>query len=369
MIPKTMKQFKISEEVISLDLNELKIIEPISLDFYNNNIKTINAKQTDTESRYVKISCTEHGKKVTLNPEVTGVLIACKKPDGYYVLNNCDILEDGTVLVELTQQMLAVEGKCTADLILFHGVLDDNADISGIIFTDDGEGNVTISGTNDVIEAICGLGMSVLTTMSFYVNVLPSVSSNSKIESTYEFNALTNGLSMLWDAKICEKARQENEKARVGAEQARDIAEGIRQKGEFGEEYRIQNEKDRVEAEQARSNAEDKRQDDTTGEAYRIANEIKRQDESSGEAYRIKNEKARVANETKRETTFEQTLSDYTEKFDNLLDKTGVVLKTGDTMTGDLELPNAHVTSAIFINEKAKIYYDADLDAIVFGFI
>ena len=69
---------------MSLVLEELKTIEPISLDFYNNNIKTINAKQLDTNSRYVKISCTEHGKKIALNPQTMNAYLTSKKPDGFY---------------------------------------------------------------------------------------------------------------------------------------------------------------------------------------------------------------------------------------------------------------------------------------------
>lgn len=213
-----------------MTLDEVKNLEPeqLTLDFNNNNIKTINAKQLDSSSRYVQITCTRKGKKVVLDA-TSGALIACKKPDGYYVLNDCEILEDGTVLVELTQQMLAVDGKCVADLLIFSGKFGDEVDIAGLLLTDDGDGNVTITGTNDVIQIISDNGLSLLTTMSFYINVLRSVVAGSKIESSYEYDALIDGLLQLQDAKANEFMRQENETERMEAEIARKESEALRE--------------------------------------------------------------------------------------------------------------------------------------------
>lgn len=283
-----------------MTLEEAKKLEPeqLCLDFSNNNIKSINVKQLDTKSRYILVSCTKHGKKIKLDPSTSSVLIACKKPDGYYVLNNCEILEDGSVFVELTQQMLAIVGKCVADIIVFSGELEGEVDVVGLLLTDDGVGNVTITGTNDIIKTINDNGLSLLTTMSFFINVLPSVIANSQIESKEEFNAMVDGLLLLHDSKISEKARQENEIERIESENNR----------KENETSRIANENIRIESENERIETEIKRQDNITGETYRIANEqqrveaeVKRQTGEFGETYRQENEQLRIEAENKRQ--------------------------------------------------------------------
>lgn len=90
----------------------------ISLDFYNNNLVTINAKQLDTAARYVNVTCTDYGKKAALNPDTMSAFVRYKKSDGHKVFNDAFIQSDGTVQFELTQQMLASEGKQDVDLLI-----------------------------------------------------------------------------------------------------------------------------------------------------------------------------------------------------------------------------------------------------------
>lgn len=90
----------------------------ISLDFYNNNLVTINAKQLDTAARYVNVTCTDYGKKAVLDPDTMSAFVRYKKSDGHKVFNDAFIQSDGTVQFELTQQMLASEGKQTVDLLI-----------------------------------------------------------------------------------------------------------------------------------------------------------------------------------------------------------------------------------------------------------
>ena len=322
-------------------LDELKILDSISLDFSNNNIKMVNAKQTDTESRYVDVSCTDHGKKVILTPS-TSALVVCKKPDGFYVLNRCAISEKGTVLVELTQQMLAVYGKAIAEIILFNGTLDDSSDIAGLLFSDDGEGNVTITGTNDVIQMLYSLGVSVLTTMSFYINILPSVISNSQIESSYEFNALVDGLAKQFAIEqrmeTLEDSIKESEEIRVEAENTR-----------------INAEESRVEAEQTRQTSENIRID---SENTRIANENIR---ISNENIRIDNENTRqeaeenrvetfTNNENERAETFQTSINGYTLQVNGVIDNANVKI---DEMQGLLDELNGAVSGVIKDNESS----------------
>lgn len=226
-------------------LEELKTIEPIPLDFYNNNIRVINAKQLDTKSRYIKISCTEHGKKVILNPQTMTAYIATQKPDGYYILNECQILDEGNLLVELTQQMLAVPGKSEVQVILISGAESGDATIPGIEVTDDGNGNVTVTSIDSFVQSVYESGGSVLSTMSFYLNVFPIGIDSKKIESSYEYNGLIDGLQRLNTTKIkmeaLEETLTENEQERILNETERESAESTREIAESQREINVQN--------------------------------------------------------------------------------------------------------------------------------
>lgn len=276
----------------------LKTIETISLDFYNNNIKTINVKQLDTKSRYVKISCTEHGKFSALNPDTMSSFVRCRKPDGFSVLNKCSILPDGTILLELTQQMLAISGKCTLDVVIFR--LSGNQehtenDLNEIIYnndyivTDDENGNVKIVMTDDdifeSIEDIYHSNIPILSTMTFYLNVLPSAIEHAEIESSYEYDALIQGMK---NQELIEEYMKELDKTLTGNEAARVEAESARQQAETS---RQESENLRNNAEQKRSDAESDR---LSSEETRKENEAKR---VTAEAERLENEQARVTNE------------------------------------------------------------------------
>lgn len=266
----------------------LERVKKISLDFYNNAIISVNAKQYDTLTRYINVTCTDSGKKFHLNPESMSVFVRYKKADGKEVFNNAVILEeDGSVQIELTQQMLAASGRNKLDLLILNksGLLVEN-------FAD--------------VKSFYDLGVQVISTMTFYVNTSPASVDHNNIASSNEFDALLGGISKM---EALEKNVIEKEKERQEAETARENAEN-----------------DRDDAELLRSNSENerianeiKRQDDITGEAYRIkneneriANEIKRQDDITGEAYRIANETARDNAETLRTETYKE-LSENTE--------------------------------------------------------
>lgn len=308
-----------------MSLEDLKTLETISLDFYNNNIKTMNVKQLDMKSRYVKISCTEHGKVITLNPETMSAFVRCKKPDGFSVLNDCTISQDGTLLLELTQQMLAVAGKCTVDIMLFYtnlvdGSEDGNVELSekgvalnGLTVTDDDAGNVNVSVdensdftvqqyTADTIEDIYKLNVPVLSTMTFYLNVLPTAIEHTEIESSYEYDALIQGLQ---NQELIEKHMKhldaildEHEETRQKAEEERQTAESTRN---TSEQQRIGNENTRELNESARKTAEEQRK---SAETQRATNEAQRQtietSRTSAENTRISNENARSASEEQR---------------------------------------------------------------------
>lgn len=145
----------------------------ISLDFYNNSIVNVYAKQSDANSRFVNITCTDHGKKVFVNKEFISAFIRLKKSDGTYIYDDAQVLDDGTVLVTLTQNMLAADGKHVADIVL--------------ISTPD----VISEETYNLSQIVDLSNTSVISSMSFYLIVGTSAINDSIITSTNEFSALT----------------------------------------------------------------------------------------------------------------------------------------------------------------------------------
>lgn len=153
-------------------------VKKISLDFYNNNVVTVYAKQSDANSRFVNITCTDYGKKYFLDPETVSAFIRYKKSDGNTVFNEVTVQTDGTLLVELTAQMLAVSGKQTCDIVIFNST------------------GINVETLNNV-DSFNDLGVSVISTMTFYINVNGAAADSSAITSTSEFDALVLGIARL----------------------------------------------------------------------------------------------------------------------------------------------------------------------------
>lgn len=146
----------------------------LDVDFYDKKYILINAKQYDDSSRWISISCYNQGKAFALNTNEHTVYIRYRKADENGVLNSCRINYKGEVLVELTEQMLAADGICYADLIIV------------------GKGNAIVN--IDTGEIIAIDNSPILSTMAFCVNVYESAIDNSVIESSYEYNGLNEAL-------------------------------------------------------------------------------------------------------------------------------------------------------------------------------
>ena len=245
--------------------------QKIVLDIYNNNIVYFNAKQGDTGSRYVEITCTEYGKKIVVDSSSTKAYIEYQKADGTYGLNDVTILSDGNLKVELTQNMLAVSGRCKFDIIL--------AEAIGKIDLDKTSGKLIVTDA------------TVISTMCFYVNVLASAIDHTMIEASNEFNAFVNAISR---NIVLEKEMQENEKIRNANEETRISNETSRVNAE---KSRVSAENSRKSAETSRASAETSR---VTAENNRASAETLR---ASAETSRIEAENARVEAETTRTTS------------------------------------------------------------------
>ena len=149
----------------------------ISLDFYNNSIANVNAKQSDANSRYINVTCTEHGKKATLNKNDMSAFVRGKKSDGTYIYNEATILDDGTIDIILTSQMLANPGKQTVDIM--------------ILSTPD---DVIIDNLDDLDKL---KGVAVISVMSFYIIVSESAIDSSVVTSSNEYDALIQATSIM----------------------------------------------------------------------------------------------------------------------------------------------------------------------------
>lgn len=152
----------------------LQSIINIDVDFYDKKYILVNAKQLDKGSRFLLVTCYNHGTPFSLDSASQSVYIRYKKADDYSVFNLCEINNDGKILVELTEQMLAVAGICEADLVIVNKRI---ADVD-----------------KDTLE-VAVKNAEVLSTMTFFIDVSEIAAENSEIESSYEYNGLNKALA------------------------------------------------------------------------------------------------------------------------------------------------------------------------------
>ena len=152
----------------------LQTITNINVDFYDKKYILINAKQFDKKSRFITISCFNHGEPYLLNEGEHSAYIRYRKSDNNSVFNFCEINRKGYVTVELTEQMLASDGICCADLVIVN------------------EGGAVVDAQTGEITGI--ENASILSTMPIHIDVTETSVVNSDIESSYEFNGLNTAL-------------------------------------------------------------------------------------------------------------------------------------------------------------------------------
>lgn len=152
----------------------LQSIINIDVDFYDKKYILINAKQLDKSSRFLLVTCYNHGTLFSLDYTSQSAYIRYKKADDYSVFNLCKIDTNGKILVELTEQMLAAAGICTADLVIVNKRI---ADID-----------------EDTLE-VAVKNAEVLSTMTFLIDVSEIAAENSEIESSYEYSGLNAALA------------------------------------------------------------------------------------------------------------------------------------------------------------------------------
>lgn len=152
----------------------LQIIRNINVDFYDNQYIMINAKQYDDASRFIAITCYVQDNIFNLNAGEHVAYVRFRKSDGHTVFNTCIINQKGQALVELTEQMLIVNGVCYVDLVVVNKG-------KAIINIDTGEVTTIDNST-------------IMSTMAFCVYVYESAVDNSLIESLSDFSGLNEVL-------------------------------------------------------------------------------------------------------------------------------------------------------------------------------
>ncbi len=226
-------------------LSEKYKIPVISVDFLNHSYHTVQSKQLDN-SRYLICTLTENGIPRGVKPDEIARL-RLEKPDKTYVYNECETIEDGRILVTLTEQILAVNGKAQCDIQL------TSAD--GIIYS----------------------------TKNFIIHIDSTPYPLDAIKSSDEFDALNDIIA------------REGERIKIVEELEQTVTENEAVRNE-NENDRISSENIRKANETARQNQEDARQ---ANENIRIANENSRK----------ANETVRQTNETNSETNTATAIS------------------------------------------------------------
>lgn len=218
-----------------------KVLE-LAVDFINPSYNISRAKHLDN-SRYIVCTLTENG--IPRNVKADEVArIRLQKPDKTYVYNECDVIEDGRVLITLTEQILAVEGNAVCDIQLVN-------EQTAVVYS----------------------------TKNFIINIDKTAVDNSVIASSNEFDALNRLIAtnkkINEELKANEKVRQENENERIENENERKNNEADRQNAEdervkaentrkANENVRIGNENTRKVNETVRQNQEADRQTNTS---------------------------------------------------------------------------------------------------------
>lgn len=132
----------------------LQTQQKLTLDFNQKLYKTVIAKQYDQGSRFVPIQCTDNGIPFLLDSSFD-VQVKVLTPDNRALLNTVPVQDDGTLLLELTETMLAYPGKAEVEIVIY-----------------------------DIQNS------KRLSTMNFNLLIEPSAYDDERILSSDEFNAL-----------------------------------------------------------------------------------------------------------------------------------------------------------------------------------
>lgn len=134
------------------------ITRHIILDVSISKYVAVIVKQYDKDIREIIVKVTDNGKPYPIDTTIKP-RIKCKKSDNTYIVNDCKVLNNGDVQIDVTEQMTTASGICDYELVLFDVATD-----------------------------------KILHTMNFVINVKKAVFSDEEISSTNEFKSFEEGL-------------------------------------------------------------------------------------------------------------------------------------------------------------------------------
>ena len=91
-------------------------IQNITTDFSRKSSSSVSVKQYDRNTRFLIVKCTDNGKFVKLDKSSMTCNAKILTPDDRAIFNSCEILEDGTVKVPLSESTLFASGVANAEL-------------------------------------------------------------------------------------------------------------------------------------------------------------------------------------------------------------------------------------------------------------
>ncbi len=102
-----------------MNINLQTTTNKLVLDFHQRNCQTVLAKEYDKGSRFIPIQCTENGEFFALDSSIE-IQVKVLTPDNRALLEHSAIIQnDGSILLELTENMLYYPGKATVELIFY----------------------------------------------------------------------------------------------------------------------------------------------------------------------------------------------------------------------------------------------------------
>ena len=228
----------------------MNITKTVSLDLRKNTHKIIDVFKTwDRNSRTIEFEIVQDGEQVEI-PDTCKAIVAMTKPDGKPVFNNCEIV-NGIIRVKFTEQMLVPSGIAQGEIRIY--------DSSFTLH--EGENNES-NGT-------------LLISSTFLARINKSAVDDLLIQSSHEYNALTNIILNNQNViKATEKAIEDATNATTAIQQVNSNMTNAENARVQAENARVESENARISAESERVNAESNR---VLEENTRQSNEISRQ--------------------------------------------------------------------------------------------
>lgn len=351
------------------------LIQQYTVDFAsNNNFLFVKGIQGDGYgTRYVDISLMNNGQPYTVNSEAVTAIIRGTKPDTRVIFNECEILDNNTIRVEITQQMSAVAGKGNYEISIMSNlenrtltsfpffiiISKSSFDIGYVVSSD--EFGLLVEKINQVHKIqldLSDLKSDMQDTIKDCENAtdecIDVTEKTKKVIS--DMNTLNKNVS---DA---ESQRIINENNRINAEDQRNIKETERNDAE---QIRIDNENARNTAESIRNNNENFRKTDETARvnAENARNNAEEERENQ-EEIRQNNEQIRQQQETKRQSDTATAITNV----NNATASANAATDRANTISNDLE---EKVASGYYKGEPGKdgVITTIDLNQLAFEVI